>query len=107
MNSSKVLKWHYACKVVDVAEGELFGVRIKKNNLVISLFKGSYGCISDVCPHMGVALSGGHMANGYVVCPFHGWQFCHISGEMGERCDEIPTYQVDIRDEDIYIGITS
>lgn len=107
MNPSGNIKWHFACKVTDVSEGEIFGVCIKKTNVLISLFKGNYGCISDVCSHMGAALSGGHMDDGYVVCPFHGWQFCHVSGKMGERCEDTPYYPVDIRDDDIYIGFAS
>lgn len=101
------IQWHFACKVTEIVKGEILGVNIESTPVLISLFAGKYGAISDICPHMGALLSGGHITDGYVVCPFHGWQFCHISGEMGDRCDEMPYYQVDVRGDDIYIGITN
>jgi len=31
--------------------------------------------VDDVCPHAGAPLSGGHVEEGCLVCPLHGWMF--------------------------------
>ncbi len=42
--------------------------------------------IDDTCPHAGASLSGGHLHEGCVVCPWHGWPFDVDTG----RCPDNP-----------------
>ena len=97
--------WHLACNVNEFNEGEIKGVTIDGDKILLSLHNGKYGAIRDLCQHMGAPLSGGHMQDGQIVCPFHGWQFCHVSGEMGESCPDQPCYKVELRGAGIYVAI--
>jgi nitrite reductase/ring-hydroxylating ferredoxin subunit len=46
------------------------------------------------CPHEGADLAFGFIENGKVICPWHGLQFCPISGES--NCDAIPPLRTGI-----------
>lgn len=53
------------------------------------LFRDSQGvarCLANVCIHRGGSLAGGRIADGQVMCPYHGWRF---DGEG--RCRQIPS----------------
>lgn len=41
--------------------------------------------IDDFCPHMGAALSGGHVENGEVTCPWHAWRFRLDNGAWADN----------------------
>ena len=46
---------------------------------------GKVGCLRDKCPHRGVELSKGQVVDGYIQCPFHGFQY-----DPSGRCVLIP-----------------
>lgn len=39
----------------------------------------------DHCPHAGASLAGGHVSDGCVVCPWHGWMFEIHSGQCPDN----------------------
>lgn len=60
----------------DFAPGKLHARQIAGTRIV--LFRdgrGTLAALLDKCPHRGVALSLGRLADGLVECPFHGWCF--------------------------------
>jgi len=51
---------------------------------------GEAACLPDLCPHRGAQLSLGHVANGKIVCPYHGFVFdgtgrCTVTPCEGNR----------------------
>lgn len=63
------------------------------NGRMVAVFNdgGQFFAIDDFCPHMGAALSGGHVENGIVACPWHAWRFCVRDGTW---CDN-PKIKID------------
>lgn len=67
---------------------------------------GQVSCLRDKCPHRGVELSKGHVVNGHIQCPFHGFEydvsgravFIPANGRNGPvpkvlRAQSYPTYE--------------
>jgi phenylpropionate dioxygenase-like ring-hydroxylating dioxygenase large terminal subunit len=53
--------------------------------LVIFKSKDGPAILRDRCPHRNVPLSGGHVEDGAIVCPYHGWAF------LGDgSCSKVP-----------------
>lgn len=52
--------------------------------------EGTASAVQDRCPHRGVALSLGHVEDGTLVCPYHGWRF----DGQGD-CRQIPSLRPD------------
>jgi phenylpropionate dioxygenase-like ring-hydroxylating dioxygenase large terminal subunit len=48
--------------------------------------KGEAFALRDLCPHRGVPLSTGRMADDTVECPYHGWRF-----KPSGQCSLIPS----------------
>ena len=62
-------------KVLEIPAGE--GKTVVVGDKLIAVFKNGdkFEAIDDACPHMGASLSGGHLENGIVTCPWHAWRF--------------------------------
>lgn len=62
-------------KAADVPEGGNVVVTVGKKDVAVFRVDGKFYAIDDQCPHMGASLSGGHVENGIVTCPWHYWRF--------------------------------
>ena len=72
------------CRVADLAEGEGKTVEVAGKLIAVFCDQGRYYAIDDVCPHMGASLSGGHVVNGIVTCPWHAWRFRLADGAWAD-----------------------
>ncbi len=61
--------------VNDIPVGQCIVVTINEKDVAIFNVKGEFYAIDDLCPHMGASLSGGHVEDGCVTCPWHYWRF--------------------------------
>ena len=67
--------WYVACASAELGP-EPIARRVHDRPIV--LFRdgqGAAGALHDRCPHRGVALSLGQIAEGAVACAYHGWRF--------------------------------
>ncbi len=62
-------------KAADIPVGGNIVVTVGKKDIAIFNNNGELFAIDDLCPHMGASLSGGHVEEGCVTCPWHYWRF--------------------------------
>jgi len=64
--------------------------------------------VSAKCPHAGGDLAAGWCKEGKLVCPVHRYSYSLETGRGSEgQNDYIDTYPVEIRDDGVYVGISS
>ncbi|MGL4423768.1 MAG: nitrite reductase small subunit NirD [Gemmataceae bacterium] len=63
------------CRVGDLPEGGSAMVPVEGRDVALFHQSGTYYAMDDRCPHAGASLSGGHVADGCVTCPWHYWRF--------------------------------
>ena len=81
-------------------------VRAGHVQLCLTRHEGTLGCVSDVCPHQGGPLGEGSIEDGWLRCPWHGWDFHPTTGvSPGGHDDGIDTHPVDIREDGVHVGI--
>jgi nitrite reductase/ring-hydroxylating ferredoxin subunit len=63
--------------------------------------------MDNVCPHQGAALGQGSVEQGFVVCPWHGYQFNPVTGvaEQDDMCI-VERYSLEIAGEDVLIDLS-
>ncbi len=101
-----------AGRLDDLEDGLPHGVVLSNGERVCVIRRGEQvWAVHDVCPHRGFGLSGGdcvEMADGTPVieCPWHGARFSCVNGAVlrGPSTDAIATYEVHVRDGDVFIG---
>lgn len=64
----------------EVVEGKLLGVRLESRRILLSRVNGRVQAAVDRCPHMGMSLAKGKIADGVVTCPWHNSRFDLCTG---------------------------
>lgn len=67
--------------------------------------QGHHYAMDNVCPHRGAALGQGTVEQGFVVCPWHGYQFDPHTGvaEQDSMCT-VERYAIQIVGDDVLIS---
>jgi len=79
--------WHVIARSTDVAPGAVIPIRLLATDLTLwRTSDGGLGLVDQRCPHRGVSLSLGSVADdGCIVCPYHAWRF-----DRAGACADIP-----------------
>lgn len=72
-------------KVGDVPEGGSTVVEVEGREVAVFRVDGNHYAIDDRCPHAGASLSGGHVEDLIVTCPWHYWRFRLTDGAWADN----------------------
>ena len=79
--------WHPVAEAAQLERVPVLAARLLGEDLVIWRDGAGYHAWQDLCMHRGARLSGGRVAGGCLVCPYHGWTY-NAEG----RCVRIPAH---------------
>ncbi|MDR3418884.1 MAG: Rieske 2Fe-2S domain-containing protein [Nevskia sp.] len=65
----------------EVREGAVHAVKAEGRSILLSRVGGKVCAVENRCPHFGLPLARGKVADGTIRCPFHGSRFDLCSGE--------------------------
>jgi len=100
------LIWHKVAEVNELPDGRVKTVRAADGIFALTHFEGEYAALHNECPHQKGPLGGRSIENGFLRCPWHGWDFHPCSGKPpGGFDDGVATYPVEVRDDGIYLGL--
>lgn len=95
-------------KVLDhdeLPEGRVTTATCAHRTVCLSHFEGEYAALDNRCPHQGGPLGEGSIENGFLRCPWHGWDFHPTTGvPPGGYDDGVETFPVETREDGIYVG---
>lgn len=101
------MTWHKALAPDELPEGRVKTVTIGTTSLCLTHHDGQYAALDNHCPHQGGPLGEGSIENGLLRCPWHGWDYCPLSGKPpGEEFDDgVETFEVETRDDGVYVSL--
>jgi len=101
------VEWHRVGDSNMLAVGRLTTLQISHTSVCLTRTEEGYGAISNRCPHQGGPLGDGFLQNGYVVCPWHGWEYhpCTGNAPSGFRDEAATAYPVEEREDGLYVGV--
>lgn len=103
---SAKLVWHKAAEPGELDEGRVKSVTAGHRGVCLTHFEGCYAAVTNACPHQGGPLGEGSIENGWLRCPWHGWDFHPRTGQSpGEHDDGLETFSVEVRDDGVYVGV--
>lgn len=106
MSEKRKLKWHRVLAVEELLEGRVKMVTAGHKMLTLTCYQGKISALDNACPHQGGPLGEGSIENGWLRCPWHGWDFHPCTGNSpGGHDDGVETYEVAVRDDGIYVGL--
>ena len=106
VSDTPALEWHKAVDLDELPEGRVKPVTCGLQTVCLTHFEGQYAALTNKCPHQGGPLGEGSIENGYLRCPWHGWDYDPLTGKPpGGYDDGLETYAVDVRDDGVYVGL--
>ncbi len=106
MATITTLSWHRVAGLDELGEGRVRTVVAGPKSIALTHHDGQYGALDNHCPHQGGPLGEGTIENGLLRCPWHGFDYCPLTGAPpGDFADTVATYPIEIRDDGIYVGI--
>ena len=98
--------WHKILEPGELAEGRVRTVTVGRHSLAVSCYQGAYGALNNRCPHQGGPLGEGSIENGWLRCPWHGYDYNPLDGSPPEGFDDAPAcYPVQARDDGVYVEL--
>src|SRR5919205_2590812 len=89
-----------------LAEGQVMTVAAGGRAVCLTRTAEGYGALDNRCPHQGGPLGDGQIENGYVICPWHGYEYDPCSGKPPEGFSDAATgYAVDLRGDGLYVEL--
>jgi thiamine pyrophosphate-dependent acetolactate synthase large subunit-like protein/nitrite reductase/ring-hydroxylating ferredoxin subunit len=105
-NSSNKLTWSCVGDLDMLDVGRITTVQVDHYTIALTRTADGYGAISNRCPHQGGPLGDGFLQNGYVVCPWHAYEYDPCTGQPpGGYDDSVRAYSVEAREDGLYIGV--
>ena len=102
------LVWHFAADLDEIPDGRIKTVQAGHISVAVTHFAGRYGALHNKCPHQGGPLAEGSIENGWLRCPWHGYDYDPITGTPpGGFSDKPASFAVEIRDDGIYVGLAA
>jgi thiamine pyrophosphate-dependent acetolactate synthase large subunit-like protein/nitrite reductase/ring-hydroxylating ferredoxin subunit len=99
------LVWEKVLDHGDLPEGRVRPVTCHRATVCMTHFEGNYSALDNRCPHQAGPLGEGSIENGWLRCPWHGWDFHPTTGRSpGSFDDGVPTFPVEMRDDGVYVG---
>ena len=98
--------WLRAAAEDSLAPGQCRSVAAGGRQFCLVRLDAGFHALDDECPHKGAPLGAGHLENGKVYCPMHGWCFHATSG----ACESNPAkparhYATKIEGGEVWIGV--
>ncbi len=74
--------------------------------LCVTRTQDGWGILDNRCPHQGGPLGEGQIEEGYLLCPWHGYEYDPLTGEPPPGFTDIATaYPIEQRDDGLYVEL--
>ena len=104
-NSNRKI-WYRVLDNDALPEGRVQTVACGVRTLCLTHHEGTISALDNRCPHQGGPLGEGSIENGWLRCPWHGWDYHPCTGKSpGGYDDGLETFDVDVREDGIYVAV--
>jgi nitrite reductase/ring-hydroxylating ferredoxin subunit len=100
--------WHRVDPVDLPSEGRVRSVTVDGRTVARARCGGRLGALENRCPHQGGPLGEGSIENGWLWCPWHGYDYDPLTGRPPEGFSDGPApYEVADRADGLYVRIAA
>jgi len=104
--SDDATEWHKVLDLDELDEGRVKTVTVGTQSLAVAKHEGNYGCLDNACPHQGGPLGEGSIENGWLRCPWHGYDYSPIDGKPPSGFSDAPAcFATEVRDDGVYVEL--
>ena len=100
-------EWVKVAEVDELGDGQTKILELWDQQIVLARVGDKLGAVEGVCSHQGGPLGDGPLDEGVLRCPWHGHPFDPISGKSLANDPDLRSFQVEQRQDGIYLQIES
>jgi thiamine pyrophosphate-dependent acetolactate synthase large subunit-like protein/nitrite reductase/ring-hydroxylating ferredoxin subunit len=98
--------WHRVDPTDVPDEGRVGSLVVDGRPVALTRCGGRLGALENRCPHQGGPVGEGSIENGWLRCPWHGYDYDPLTGRPPEGfTDAVTAYDVDERDDGIFVRL--
>ena len=98
--------WVKVADAADLPEGRVMTVTAGHTSLALCHYDGQFGALDNHCPHQGGPLGEGSIENGWLRCPWHGYDYHPLTGQPPPPFDDQPAcFATEVRDGSVYVAL--
>lgn len=98
--------WTKVAELDELPDGRVTTVVAGRRSIALARCGDRYGALDNHCPHQGGPLGEGSIENGWLRCPWHGYDYDPITGRPPEGFTDGPdAYPCEVRDDGVYVEI--
>jgi thiamine pyrophosphate-dependent acetolactate synthase large subunit-like protein/nitrite reductase/ring-hydroxylating ferredoxin subunit len=99
-------EWHKVAELDSLDDGRVRAVTVDRRTVALCRVGDRYGALDNRCPHQGGPLGEGSIENGWLRCPWHGYDYDPVSGRPPEGLDDaVPSFPVECRADGVYVEL--
>ncbi len=99
-------EWHRVAETGSLDEGRVRAVTVDRRTIALCRVGDRYGALDNRCPHQGGPLGEGSIENGWLRCPWHGYDYDPLTGRPPEgNSDTVASFPVDVRADGVYVRL--
>ena len=100
------MSWVKVAEADDLPEGRVRTVLAGRRSLVLTRVGDEYGALDNRCPHQGGPLGEGSIEQGWLRCPWHGYDYDPITGTPPPGFTDAPArFMVEVRDDGVWVDV--
>jgi len=98
--------WHRIDSDEVPDEGRVTSLVVDGRAVALTRCRGAVGALENHCPHQGGPVGEGSIENGWLRCPWHGYDYDPLTGIPPEGfTDAVRAYDVEERDDGVYVRL--
>jgi pyruvate oxidase len=98
--------WHKVAELDGLDDGRVRAVTVDRRTVALCRVGDQFGALDNRCPHQGGPLGEGSIENGWLRCPWHGYDFDPLTGRPPEGLDDaVTTFAVEVRNDGVYVEL--
>ena len=98
--------WHRIDSDEVPDEGRVTSLVVDGRAVALTRCRGAVGALENHCPHQGGPVGEGSIENGWLRCPWHGYDYDPLTGIPPEGfSDAVTAYDVEERDDGVYVRL--
>ncbi len=98
--------WHPVAATDVPEDGRVSSVVVDGRAVALTRCGGRLGALENRCPHQGGPVGEGSIENGWLRCPWHGYDYDPLTGRPPEGfTDAVTSYAVEERDEGVFVRL--
>ena len=98
--------WHRLDREDVPADGRVTSTVVDGRAVALTRCAGRLGALENRCPHQGGPVGEGSIENGWLRCPWHGYDYDPLTGRPPEGFSNgAAAYEVDERPDGVYVRL--